>query len=102
LRERRQVELPPEGGDAEDERTQLREPRHRTERGPAVGAQVEITHFRQLIQQGQVPEVETEGERVYLACSSDHGCCVGVVVARVPEPAVGLDRIDERRWQPGA
>ena len=102
LRERRQVELPSECGDAEDERAQLLEPRQRLQRWPAVGEQVEIAHLRQLLQQGQVPEIETEGERVYLACSTDHGCCVGVVVARVPEPAVGLDRIDERRWQPGA
>jgi hypothetical protein len=58
---------------------------------------VEIAHARQLGQQGEVAEVETESARLHLACASDSGRGVGVGVARVPEPAVGLDGLDERR-----
>ena len=33
--------------------------------------------------------------------TADDGRGVGVVVARVPEPAVCLDRFDQRRWKTG-
>src|SRR2546430_12180001 len=62
LRERRQVELPADCGDAEDERTQLREPRNRVEWRSAVGAKVEVAHVGQLLEQGEVTKVETKSD----------------------------------------
>ena len=85
----------------EDQRAQLGESGQRLEPRPAVGAQVEVAHLGQLLEQRQVAEVQTKRDRAYFAGPSDDGRGVGVVVARVPEPAVGFDCLDQRRWEVG-
>ena len=51
LREGLEVELPTERGDVEDERAELLEPGQRVEYGPAVGAENDISHVRQLFEE---------------------------------------------------
>ena len=93
------VELSAKRGDTEHERTERGETGHRLQAGPAIGAEVEVGELRQLLEQRQVTEVEAQCTCVHLTRLGDHRCGVGVVVACVPEPPVGLDRVDERRRQ---
>ena len=56
---------------------------------------MEVPHVGQLLEQGEVAEVEAQRDRLHLACSRDHGRRVRVGVTRVPESSVGFDRVDE-------